>query len=259
MNEADEIPWGKAPLGESFWLAEAASGRWSVQQAKFAACRQARFTQARAAKLAGYSGDADQLRKIGSATDKTVGVIKMRQAAEMALVLNGQPQPEQPLLSREDRRRLLSDLARSKDPGVSIRAIEALEKGEKAEQLGDFDLVNDDGFNFERNIRNLLMQPGGAIIVVASLARPGSGYGLSGLPLLHDIIAMLKEQDPDYLDLLRRRENNADLASLDQKLANPSWQRDTRIKVWGEMGMTLEEVAAKLHRLNKQESERLSA
>lgn len=252
---AIEIPWG--PLGEQAWLNQAEACRYTPQQAKFAACRQAGFTRTRAAEVSGYSGTGAQLRNAGSLADKTVGVVQLRRWAEGQLALDGHTPPEEPLLSRDDLRRLLDKHARSGDPSISLRSIEALGKFEKVTSEDDFDLSNDDGFNFDRNVRNLLMQPGGAIIVVASLARPGSPYGLSGLPLLRDVIGMLKEQDPDYLALLRRRENSVDLASLDEKLANPSHQHGVRVKVWAEVGMTIEDVEARVHRVSTQE--RLSA
>lgn len=256
MNEAvDEIPWGE--IAEADWLGEAAARRYTPQQAKFAACRQAGLAQWRAARAAGYSGDAEQLRKAGSAADKTVGVVQLRKWAEEQLLLRGLKPPEEPLLSREDRRRLLNKHAQSKDATTSLRALEHLEKFDKADaEAADWE--SPDGLSCERIVRSLLMIRGGAVTVVQSLT--GDGLGLCSLPILHDVVAALRATDPEYLDILRRREKKADLEELERKLSNPQWQRSERIKVWGEIGMTLEDVNDRFRRLaSNHEPERLSA
>lgn len=242
MNDAvDEIPWGE--LGEAWWLEAADAGRWSRQQAKFAACQEAGMTQHAAAKLAGYSGEGDQLRKIGSATANTVGVKQLRKQAVIALELLGKPQSVQPLLTKSERMEKLSEIARGADRSLAIRAIEALEKNEqRQEEIATFPLDYEDGLFDWRLVRDNLRIPGGAVAILSIY--DGLGRAIEDMPLLIDVFAMVERDSPAFLDHIRRKQSRASLREINERLANPRWQYENRVQVWREAGKSIGDVEA---------------
>jgi hypothetical protein len=81
MSEQEaEFDW--SPLGEAWWMEAAATCGATPLQARFGCCRHRGMTQAGAARLAGYGGGQDGVRKAGSQAAKSVAVCNMLALAQ---------------------------------------------------------------------------------------------------------------------------------------------------------------------------------
>jgi hypothetical protein len=134
MSEQEtEFDW--SPLGEAWWMEAAATCGATPLQARFGCCRHRGMTQAGAARLAGYGGGPDGVRKAGSQAAKSTAVCNM-----MALAQAETSTGDDGVVGTGEARRILSRLARGSDPNVRIKALDSLQKIEdrqRAERLRD--------------------------------------------------------------------------------------------------------------------------
>ena len=134
-------------------------------------------------------------------------------------------------------RRILSKLARGSDPGVRIRAIEALQKlDEKAEQTGKWPA--DNGYGYWRVAREYLTMPNGAPALL--YLWDGLGKSLAGLPLLLDVHQAVMRAEPALWERMAKRAPAVSRVSLDRNLSDPTYQLEGRIKIWREIGVEIE-------------------
>jgi hypothetical protein len=61
-------------------------------------------------------------------------------------------------------------------------------------------------------------------------------FGLASLPLLHDLAPRIRKTHPELWAKLLERQSPDMRAVLEAHLADPSWQRGAREKLWGEIG-----------------------
>lgn len=241
MSEAeiDEIPFGD--LGEAWWRDTGEQVRATEQQVKLAACLFAGMTKTAAARLSGYSSEDERARKSGSEAAKTNGVKTLLALATSEVKSRNLPSAPKTLMTRDEAMEKLTDIARGKDPSLALRAIEAINKNEpQPTDIGRFTLL-DDGFNGWRVCRDFLRIPGGA---VAAASLYTTDAGLASMPLLHDVVDMLKRDDPDFYERIRRRQSRVGLVELDKQLADPDWQREARQKLWLEVGVDIDAIGS---------------
>lgn len=258
MSEAatDQIPWGDH-LGEAWWRAAGEQIKASEQQVKLAACLFAGTTKTAAARLAGYSSDEERARKSGSEAAKTTRVTTLLALATAEVRSRNLPSAPKTMMSRDEALEKLTDIARGADKSLALRAIEAIGKNEaQPNEIGKF-AMRDDGFGDWRIVRDYLRMQGGAS-AIASIYM-GMGGDLGAIPLLHDVIEILKRDEPEFLDLIRRRHSKIGLAILDQQLADPDWQRPARLKLWLEIGVDLDAAKSIAAALNEYDSTNSSA
>lgn len=235
---SEEIPWTFAGHDEAWWRELMQVVRATEQQLRFAVCRFAGMTQTRSARIAGYAADeGERARKAGSEVAKSNGVTVLLALARADTTAADLPANAKGIMTRDEAAQLLSDLARTPDPSVSLRATEALLK-----QLPDVNErgVLDDGYAEWRIARDFLTFPGGAV-AYASLHH-ARGIGIDGLSLLHDVVLLLKRDDPEFYEMLRRRSRPITLASLDRHLSDSEWQLEAREKLWREIGIDLKDI-----------------
>jgi hypothetical protein len=242
MSEAvDQIPW--EPLGEAWWREAGAQMRASEMQTKFAACFFSGMTRTAAAKLSGYSSDEERARKSGSEAAQSSRVTSLLALATAEIKAKDMPPPSPKLMTETEWKLRLSDIAKGPDKALALRAGEALfREKENSSEIGRFSLATDDGFAEWRIVRDHLRLPGGAVAIVSFYM--ASGNHLAGMPMLHDAIGMLRRDDPEYYETVRRRHSRGGLIEIDRLLANPQWQYEAREKLWREVGLSIQKVEA---------------
>jgi hypothetical protein len=124
-GDTNEFSW--APLGEARWRELAQSAGASELQLRFAVARFGGATATGAARLAGYSGDKDALRRAGYAAARSTAVANLLELASVNA-------PGDAKITRKELAAKLAKLCRSSDPNVSLKAIEAFQKFEAAEK-----------------------------------------------------------------------------------------------------------------------------
>src|SRR5215831_4839898 len=110
-----------SPLGEQRWRELAEGTGASELQLKFAAARFGGASAARAAKLAGYSGDSDSLRRAGYSAVRSTAVQSLLELA----AINA---PGDAKISEKEIDAKISKLIRSADSNVSLKAMELYAK-----------------------------------------------------------------------------------------------------------------------------------
>lgn len=243
MNEAaNEVPWGD--LGEPWWRDTGEQVKASEQQTKLAACLFAGMTQTAAARLSGYSSEDERARKSGSEAARTTRVKTLLALATAEVRARNLPSAPKTLMTKDEAMEKLTDIARGKDQSLALRAIEALNKSEKDAdgEASFFTLMDVDGLNDWRIVRDNLLMPNGSIAIAALY--DGQGVALADMPLLLDVAARLKRDHEPFFDHLRRSQGVTAQALLDQRLNDPNWQLPTRRQIWREKGMTIDDVEA---------------
>jgi hypothetical protein len=122
MTEKEFDLWGV--LGEPWWQEQGRLCRCNDRQRKFAAALYAKCTQAKAAEIAGYPGDLEQLRVQGSraaASDRVRDLLALAEAQEGGAA-------SEDLITAAEIDRRLSRMIRSPDPGTSLKATELWHK-----------------------------------------------------------------------------------------------------------------------------------
>ena len=236
-QSTDDDFWGEK--GEEYWRDLGAQCGASELQIKFACARYQGASATGAAKLAGYAEspvDPGAIRQAGHKAIRSTAV-----AAMLALAA-AEDEPRTTatkVMDKAGRVQLLSDIAsKSPDPTLKIRAVEGLNKMDDtpAEHSQSHDT---DGLKEWRDIREFLHQaPGGPLAIVSLWV--GTGRGLANLPLLHDVYKAIMRDEPAFWE---RAVSNTELPGrqrLKNRLANPKWQQEARIKLWREVGVDLD-------------------
>jgi hypothetical protein len=117
---ADEF-W--QPLGESRWRELAQSAGASELQLRFAVARFSGATATGAARLAGYSGDKDAMRRAGYAAARSTAVSNLIELASINA-------PGDAKITDKELDAKIAKMVRSPDSNVSIKAIELHAKRE---------------------------------------------------------------------------------------------------------------------------------
>jgi hypothetical protein len=230
MSE-QQFEWG--PLGPDWWAENGRACRATELQIRFACARHQGAQKNRAAELAGYSGDADQLRSAGSRADGTTAVEDLLAlAAATAAGVADDP------VTIHEAKRKVGKLVRSPDPTVALKASELFVKLEVAErQRGE--APEHDGFADWRWGRSLLQMENGASIFML-MAR--EFYGNLGWPgnymLFHDVhyLAMREPFGKQIWDWACTDCSDQSRKALERQLADPAYQLEDRKQIWGEIG-----------------------
>jgi hypothetical protein len=148
-----------------------------------------------------------------------------------------------PALTEADIDREIDDLIRQPDALTKARGIELREK-RKDRQRQHGDGPDDDGFLDWRNCRDFLLQSNGAVAYLLMHLEKQLMGNVCNLPLLHDVHSLLMHQlfGPELWERCRARLNDDWRKCLDDRLADPSWQKDARLKIWAEIGVDLSKV-----------------
>jgi hypothetical protein len=122
MSDTDTFDW--APFGEQRWreLGEAAGA--SELQLRFGVMRFGGSSAAAAARAAGYTGDAAQMRRSGYAAVRSAAVQTLLELAAVNA-------PQDAKLSAKEIDAKIARLVRSGDPNVALKAVEAHSKRER--------------------------------------------------------------------------------------------------------------------------------
>jgi hypothetical protein len=233
LDSDDQFQWGD--LGESYWRELGGRTKASEIQIKFSCAKSQGASNAGAAKLAGYSGSDDQLRQAGYRafkSNKVQAILAIVEAEDTNAPIAG-------IMTKADRALRLSQLSKSPDPSLSIRAIEALNK--MAERDAEM-APGDDGLSEDRAIRDLLQIPGGPAAAVC--LHMGRGVAISRIALLHDVHKACMS-DPAATAVWNMAVNKCstvmqqDLVDL---LARPDWQWEIRVQLWREVGVEIDEI-----------------
>lgn len=244
MIDDSKIPW--EPLGREWWHDKGRQLGMTERQIAFSACkRSGTMSQKQAAILVGYSADDDRKATLaGSDMAKSKRVRQLIEAADVEERLRDMPDKPKQAITDEQLIARLQDVALGPDANLSVKAaIELLKINAPKNSLANSMDVGD-GFDEWRIVRNFLRCAGGAVAVVATWTASQPHQPLANMPLLHDVVGFLNRDEPEYLALVRRKQNRVSLALLDERLANPQWQYQAREQLWREVGLSIQEVEA---------------
>ena len=124
-DDSDSFDWGA--LGEARWRELGETTGASHLQLRFAVARFSGASATRAAKLAGYSGDSDALRRAGYSAVRSTAVQNLLELA----AINA---PGDAKISEKEIDAKISKLIRSADSNVSLKAMELHAKREAAQK-----------------------------------------------------------------------------------------------------------------------------
>jgi hypothetical protein len=120
-TDTDEFSW--APLGEPRWRELAQSAGASELQLRFAVAKFSGASATAAARIAGYSGNPDALRRAGYAAARSTAVANLLELA----AINS---PVDAKITDKELDAKIAKMVRSPDSNVSIKAIELHAKRE---------------------------------------------------------------------------------------------------------------------------------
>jgi hypothetical protein len=224
------------PFGESQWKEFAETVQASDLQLKFAVARFNGASAAAAAKIAGYAGDHDAIRRAGYQAVRSAAVVALLDLAAVHA-------PAENALTDSEVDTRLARLVRSPDPLIMLKATELYDKRKaRAKEAGE--TPDDDGFSDWRTCRDFLVIENGAsqFMLYFRAARKSMGHP-SNYPLLHDVHS-LAQKEPfgiqiwDYCC--------GDLSSvirddLYKKISDTDYQLKARQKIWAEIGVRLDD------------------
>jgi hypothetical protein len=225
-------------LGRDWWLDAGETTKATPTQIKFACARHAGATRTKAAELAGYSAtDAQGLRTAGSRADDTKSVADMLVMASAAAV-TAEDAPYTVAQAREKIGRMVKT---SLDPNTVIKGTELLAKLDQVDrERGETPI--DDGFNDWRICRDYLCQENGAsqFMLYYRSARKDLGHP-ANFPLLRDVydVALLEPFGQQIFDWCGRDLSDDMRQLLKDRLADLNYQKETRIKIWKEIGVDM--------------------
>jgi hypothetical protein len=241
MTGTNEDFW--RPFGESTWKEFAATVQASDLQLRFSVARFNGASAAAAAKIAGYSGDHASIRRAGYAAVRSAAVVALLDLAAVNA-------PAESRLTDSEVDARLAKLVRSPDPLIMLKATELYDKRKvRAKEAGE--TPDDDGFNEWRLCRNFLCQENGAstFMLYYRAMRKDMGHP-ANYPLLIDVYTLAQNEPfgqqifdycgADLSDVMRKL--------LADRLADPNYQKETRKKIWAEIGVDI--AVADRHRLN---------
>jgi hypothetical protein len=233
MTDTTAFDWGA--LGETVWkeLQEATGA--SDLQLKFAVLRFGGATATKAAKLAGYQGDSESIRRAGYSALRSTAVQNLLELASVKA-------PADPRISKREVIAKISKLCRSSDPLVALKAVAVLQDFEKAEKASG-EAPDDDGLNDARLCRDMLTGESGAsawMLIYKSQRRDMGHPG--NYPLLHDVYTLARGEvfGQQIFDWCGRNMNEESRKDLEKKLADKNYQLEVRQRLWSEIGIKLE-------------------
>jgi hypothetical protein len=121
----DEDFW--KPFGEMTWRELAETAQASELQLKFAVARFNGATASGAAKIAGYAGDDEALRRAGYSAVRSAAVVSLIELAEANA-------PQAAGLTDDEVDRKVAKLVRSPDPQISLKATELFDRRKQREK-----------------------------------------------------------------------------------------------------------------------------
>jgi hypothetical protein len=217
-------------LGQSWWEKTGEEVKATPQQVRFAAARFTVSSRSKAAAQAGYAGDAQALRSAGSRVDDTA----LAATAGMGGV--------NPVTVGEAKEKV-GKLVRSLDSGVALKAAELFCKLEAAEKERGTH-PEDDGFGEWRICRDYLTLENGASQFMLFYRAAKKDLGHAGnFPLLHDVHS-LAQNKPFGIQIWNWCNSNLSEEMKNHLyglLSNPDWQLEARQKIWGEIGVRLDD------------------
>jgi hypothetical protein len=182
------------PLGEKTWRELSDGTGASELQLKFAACRFGGASATKAAKLAGYSGDNDSIRRAGYTATRSTAVQALLELASVAA-------PGESRITDREIDAKLARLIRSADPNVVIKAAELHAKREGARK--DAGEVQEEELSpklaLEREARGLLGCDMGGTLGVAAMylgiiTKYGPRLSFAALPLFKELAPSIKAE-----------------------------------------------------------------
>jgi hypothetical protein len=232
MTESEFDLWGN--LGEPWWRENGRLCRCSERQTKFAAALYQKCTQAKAAAIAGYPGDAQQLSVQGSraaASDRVRDLLALAEAQDGGAL-------REDLITAPEIDRRISRMIRSPDPGTSLKATELWHKLEdKKRERGE--TPTDDGFSDFRWERDFIsMGPYGACaFMFLNPIRIGDLGHLGNSKLLHDLHHVLHQHPlgATIWDHFYSQLHDGWRRDIDRWLADSGYQLNNRRTLWGEV------------------------
>jgi hypothetical protein len=245
MTTDDNFDWGV--LGKDWWMENMEAVHATINQAKFACARHSGATRTKAAELAQYSATDNQgLRTAGSRADDTKAVQDLLTMASAASVST----TDAPYTVAEARQKIGRMVKTSLDPSTVIKGTELLARLDQVDRDRG-QTPEDDGFNDARMCRDFLCLENGASAFMLFYRAHRKDLGVPpNYPLLIDVYS-LAQREPfgqqifdwcgrDLSDVMRQR--------LQERLADPDWQKDARKQIWKEIGVDI--TIADKHRLN---------
>lgn len=193
----DEEIYGK--LGRDWWDRNGAEIGATPQQIRFSAARHNGATRAKAAELANYSGNKEQLRSAGSRVDNTAVVKDLITLAEAAEAGVGDT-----TVTPSEIRKKLSRIIRGPDGTLALKASELLLKIDNATTTS-FDTAKLDPAEHVLVTALLCTREGGYppdlfIATWAMVAIPANGWWC---PLLKQMVPYLKQNLPAIWSVVR--------------------------------------------------------
>jgi hypothetical protein len=183
-----------------------------------------------AAKRAGYVGTDNAIRSQASRAHKSSKV-----QALLGWARTGGAGPSDAIGDVTELKKILWKHARGQDKNHAIKAATVLHSlAERERQIVDGNEW--DGLSDWRWARDSILDgPDWTAAFVLWYGR----RELAALPMLHDLVPVMKHHWPEIWDKRLARQNANARASLERQLADRDWQRETREQVWAEKGYTL--------------------
>jgi hypothetical protein len=219
------------PFGEPRWRDFAETAGASELQLKFAVARFNGASAAKAAEIAGYSGDKESLRGAGYSATRSEGVVGIIELAEINA-------PDERALNEREIDAKVAKLVRSPDPNRVKAGLEIYEK-RKARQIERGQTPEDDGFGEWRICRDFLGQENGATAFIAVYKSTFKDIGhVANLPLLYDVHAKMKTEPMGQAmwDWSASTLSGEMQKCHAERLSNPDWQKIARKQIWAEIG-----------------------
>jgi hypothetical protein len=224
------------PFGEAKWKEFAETVQASDLQLRFSVARFNGASAAAAAKIAGYSGDHDAIRRAGYQAVRSAAVVALLDLAAVHA-------PAENALTDAEVDSRLARLVRSPDPLIMLKATELYDKRKaRAKEAGT--APEDDGFSEWRACRDfLLIENGASQFMLYYRAKMKALGHPANYPLLHDVHA-LASKEPFGMQIWEYC--NGDLSEvmrdhLYKQISNPNWQLEARQKIWAEIGVRLDD------------------
>jgi len=234
-NAANQFNWPTDPPQDWFEAKGAALGL-APETIRFAAALHSlggadSKKKTQAARIAGLNWD----RVVAFRCARSVGVRKLLDEAKRLKAGNLPP------LSEADIDREIDDLIRQPDALTKARGIELREK-RKDRQRQHGETPDDDGFSDWRFCRDLLCQENGAsqFMLYYHAAKKALGHS-ANYPLLRDVydIAQLEPFGKQIWDWCSRDLSAVMRQCLNERLADPNYQKETRKQIWAEIGVDI--------------------
>jgi hypothetical protein len=168
-------------LGKEWWDKAGEEVRATAQQIKFSAARYSGATRSKAAALAGYSGDAQGLRSMGSRVDDSdtvKGLIAMAAAAEAGTV-------ESQYTVAQARLKVGALVKNSRDPLIVFKGTEVLSRLEKEEATANVQPEETAEENYAALIALIPEEGCGAFLALSGFIHAGGFIG--AFPFLAEV------------------------------------------------------------------------